>query len=107
MVGNARTQRIVVRRKLRLAPRTARARGRLAGRTPPSENLVDVGHAHPKQRRGGIGAQAGVHRRHHTITQVLRIGPPIAIPRIETTTGESQINRPVNRLPIPENLKTL
>jgi hypothetical protein len=48
MGGDLRAQRFVMGRKLRFASGLARARRRLAGRTPAAKRLVDVGNADPE-----------------------------------------------------------
>jgi hypothetical protein len=46
-------------------------------RTPPSQGLVNVRNADPKQWGGRTSSRPGINRCNHTLMQVLRIGLPI------------------------------
>src|SRR6202011_2221068 len=69
--GHARAKCLVVRGELCFASGPPRPRLRLTGRPPTAKHLVDVGDADAEKSCRGIRSDPTVHRRDHTLTQIL------------------------------------
>ena len=92
-------QRLVIGRKLRLRP-AARLVGRhVAGCATPAKRLVNIRHADPKHRRGRIDAEPAVHRRHHPLPKVLRVGHAHDAPQRRFDWPENHGRKP-NGIPL-------
>src|ERR1700730_2626580 len=92
--------------KLRFRAACPGTRVHLPRSLPPPQNLVDIGHADPENGRRSISARSGIHRRHDTLAQVLRIGSPHhGSPRRINDDRESKISPHWNPRAIPSTTK--
>src|SRR5579884_1415528 len=76
--------------KFRLGTARPGARTCLSRPLPPSQGLVDIGHTDPEDGGCSISACSGIHRRHDTLAQVLRVSSPHHFPSAESTAKGNQ-----------------